>query len=300
LRYAQDSETVELLIQYGADVNGRDENNSTPTALHFFAAIGNTESAKVIIDHGADLGAKNNHGLTPLHSAAQEGRLDAAKLLVSRGADINARSRGNKTPFDHAARPVWDEDWYRLRRERVGRCKEVAAFLLSRGSSHTIFDLAWLGDLKQVDGFIREDASLVNAKANGEPLLFSAIRGGNSNIVDYLLKHGAQLKVTGRFRQSPLQLAAYMGYADIARVLLGHGADVNERGPWGETALHWAAVRGNTDVAAILLKSRADTDSQTLGQTVDLHVQKATHPSTQQPTGTMQTSSNCSLAVEPK
>jgi ankyrin repeat protein len=90
-------------------------------------------------------------------------------------------------------------------------------------------------------------------------------------VVEYLLKHGAQLKVTGRVKQTPLQLAAYIGYADVAKVLLDNKADIDERGPWGETALHWAAVRGNTDIAGLLLERGANVNIQTSGATIDLN-----------------------------
>jgi ankyrin len=271
LRYAKDLETAELLIEHGADVNWQDENSSTPTVLHFFAATDNTELAEVVINHGADLNAKNMNGETPLHSAAQEGCLNAAKLLVSKGADINAKSKNNKTPLDYAVRPVWDVDVYRLSHDRIRRCKEVAAYLLECGSVYTIFDVAWLGDLKRVEELIKGDPSLVNAQANKETSLFAAIRGGNAEVVEYLLKNGAQLGTKSRHRQSPLQVAAYLGYADVAQVLLNRGVDVDERGPWGETALHWAAVKGNRDVAALLLEKGADANIQTSAFTIDLN-----------------------------
>jgi len=272
LRLANNIETAEMLLQHGADVNWQNENTSTPTALHLFAAIDNTDLAELVINHGADVNAKDRAGETPLHEAAKEGRLKAAKLLVSKGADLNARSIGNKTPFDYAVMPVWNEETYRFQHERIRRCKEVAAYLLGCGSGYTIFDLAWLGDLERLGEMIKSDPSLVDARANGEPVLFAAVRGGSDKVVEYLLTNSAQLRVTGRYQQTPLQVAAYTGYPDVAQVLLNHGADVDERGQWGETALHWAAVKGNTDVAAFLLERGADANVQTSSHTVDLNV----------------------------
>lgn len=273
LWHATETGIAELLIEYGADVNWQDENNSVPTALHFFAAVDNTKLAELLIEHGADVNVKDKAGETPLHEAAREGRLNAAKLLLSKGADLNARSKKNKTPFDCAVFPVWNEDAYRLEQTRIHRCKDVAAYLLECGSAYTIFDIAWLGDLERLVNTIKSDPSLVNGRANGEPLLFAAVRGGNTKIVEYLVARGASLKVTGRFQQSPLQLAAYMGYTDIARVLLDNGSDIDEKGPWGEAALHWAAIRGSKDVAALLLERGADANSQTSRHTVDLNVE---------------------------
>ena len=270
LWFAHNTEMVGLLIEQGIDVNGRGVNGET--VLHSRASMDNAVMAEFVINHGADVNARDNRGLTPLHHAAQEGCLNAAKLLVSKGADLTAKSKENKTPFDYAVFPVWDEDACRVEQKRIHRCKEVAAYLLECGSPCAIFDLAWLGDMKRMAEMLKTDPALVNAQANGESVLFSAIRGGNAEVVEYLLTHSAQLKVTGRFRQSPLQLAAYMGYADVARVLLNHGANVNEKGPWGETALHWAAVNGNTEVAALLLERGADPNSRTSSHTFELNV----------------------------
>jgi ankyrin repeat protein len=273
LRFAQDLETLGLLIEQGANVNWRDGDNFEPTALHFFAAIGKTELAELLIDHGADLDARNNQGLTPLHSAALEGQLDTAKLLIAKGAKIDAKSKGNKTPFDYAVRPVWDEEVYRYSHERMRRCKEVATYLLTCGSSCTIFDLAWLGEMERVAEMIKSTPSLANAQANGEPLLFAAVRGGDGAVVEHLLANGAELRVKGRYQQTPLQVAAYIGHTDVVRILVDHGADIDERGPWGETALHWASVRGHMDVVSLLLERGADENVQTSSHTVDLNVQ---------------------------
>lgn len=272
VRYARKTEIAEVLIEYGADVNWKDENNSSPTALHFFAAIDHTKLVELVIKHGADVNVTNRAGETPLHQAGREGRLNAAKLLLSKGADLNARSKKNKTPFDCAVFPVWYVDAYHVEPERIRRCKEVAAYLLECGSAYSAFDLAWLGNLERLAETINSDSSLVHIPANGEPLLFAAVRGGNVKVVEYLITHGASLKVTGRFQQSPLQLAAYMGHTDIAGVFLHNGSDVDERGPWGETALHWAAVRGNDGAAALLLERGADANSRTSRHTCDLNV----------------------------
>jgi len=270
LRLADSPPMAELLIAHGANVNWRSANGST--AMHFFAAVDNLEMMEFLVDNGAIVNVTDRSGQTPLHKAAREGRLNAAKLLVSEGADISAKSEEGKTPFDYAAMPVWNEDAYRLQQRRIDRCKEVAAYLLSCGSTATVFDLAWLGDMERFRAVIKSNPSLVNERAHEEPLLFAAIRGGSADVVEYLLTHGAKLRVTSRHQQSPLRLAAYMGHTDVARILLDHGVDVDEKGQWGETALHWAAVKDNAEVAALLLEKGADADSQTSGHVVDLNV----------------------------
>jgi ankyrin repeat protein len=271
LVHAQNVEAAQLLIEHGADVNRRNEYGEA--ALHFFGTQDDTSMAEFLISRGADVNVRNGRGETPLHEAAREGCLNAAKLLVSKGADINAKTkRENKTPFDYAVTPVWDEDAYGMDQERIRKCKEVAAYLLSCGSPCTMFDLAWLGDVERLGKQLALDPSLANARANEEPVLFAAVRGGSAEAVEYLLSHGAQSNVTGRFGQTPLQVAAYIGHTAAAQVLLNHGAGVDVKGPWGETALHWAAVKGNTDVASLLLDHGADPNVQTTAHAFHLNV----------------------------
>ena len=57
------------------------------------ARTGNVEAMKVLLDHGADVNAKETlRGTTPLMWAADEGHAAAIKLLIDHGADIKARS----------------------------------------------------------------------------------------------------------------------------------------------------------------------------------------------------------------
>ena len=54
---------------------------------------GNVEAIKVLLDHGAEVNAKETlRGTTPLMWAADEGHAAAIQLLIQHGADIKARS----------------------------------------------------------------------------------------------------------------------------------------------------------------------------------------------------------------
>ena len=54
---------------------------------------GNVEAMKVLLDHGADVNAKETlRGTTALMWAADEAHPPAVQLLIQRGADIEARS----------------------------------------------------------------------------------------------------------------------------------------------------------------------------------------------------------------
>jgi ankyrin repeat protein len=58
-------ETMQLLIQRGADVSARDNTHSTP--LHLAACSGRAESIRLLIQHGADVNVQNKSKSIPLH-----------------------------------------------------------------------------------------------------------------------------------------------------------------------------------------------------------------------------------------
>jgi ankyrin repeat protein len=56
------------------------------------------ETAKLLIENGADVNAKNNYnGWTPLIKAVWDGHIKIAKLLLEHGADVNAKNNAGET-----------------------------------------------------------------------------------------------------------------------------------------------------------------------------------------------------------
>lgn len=97
------TDQLEVLLDRGeAAVGERSPDGWTP--LHLAAFFGHRETAAMLIDRGADLGARSTNDLenTPLHAALAGGRGPVAELLVERGADINAVASGLR-PLDIAA-----------------------------------------------------------------------------------------------------------------------------------------------------------------------------------------------------
>ncbi len=94
-------EMVELLIEQGADVNGKDVGGGAP--LRWAAKFGHKEIAVLLIANGADVNAKNYFGWTSLHEAAGVGHGKICLLLIEKGADVNARADGGWTPLQDSA-----------------------------------------------------------------------------------------------------------------------------------------------------------------------------------------------------
>lgn len=59
---------TKFLIEHGADINARDRNGGD-TALHSAARYGNANTARVLIEHGADINLENNYQESPFYTA---------------------------------------------------------------------------------------------------------------------------------------------------------------------------------------------------------------------------------------
>jgi len=100
------AETLQSLLTAGADVRARDREGRT--ALIW--AIKGTPSSKsdpqliaMLIEAGSELEAHDREGGTPLVYAAVRGDTKSARLLVDAGADVNARM-GSLSSLDIALR----------------------------------------------------------------------------------------------------------------------------------------------------------------------------------------------------
>jgi peptidoglycan/LPS O-acetylase OafA/YrhL len=93
-----DRAAFEQRLKDGADVNAPDETLSV-RPLNWAALRGDDAVARLLIEHGADVNGRNGDGSTPLHSAAFLGHPDVAELLLANGADPQARMNSGETPF---------------------------------------------------------------------------------------------------------------------------------------------------------------------------------------------------------
>jgi ankyrin repeat protein len=111
---------VEVLLAAGAKVNIPSRESMRVTPLHSAAAAREVAIARILIQHGADVNAKQAEaGFTPLHEAAANGDMPFVTLLLDSGADINAKMSDGKTPLAFA-----------IERNQ----KAVADFLRQRGA----------------------------------------------------------------------------------------------------------------------------------------------------------------------
>ncbi|KAK1287159.1 hypothetical protein QJS10_CPB19g01218 [Acorus calamus] len=92
-----DLRAVQRLVEMGASVDGRDQHGWT--ALHRAGFKGRADVVKALLDKGADASARDGEGYAPLHCAVEAGQAEAVELLVKRGADVEARTNKGATPL---------------------------------------------------------------------------------------------------------------------------------------------------------------------------------------------------------
>jgi ankyrin repeat protein len=132
------------------------------TPLHLASCA---EAARLLLERGANIEARNDAGSTPLHLAAMHCQVDVARVLIEAGADVNARSNSGATPLHDAS------------------CRDVAELLIAYGA--------------------RVDAR----DKYGDTPLHEAVRRDRCDVVEVLLKHGANPNEIGALGTTPLYLA---------------------------------------------------------------------------------------------
>jgi hypothetical protein len=99
-----DTHKIELLLMAGADPNARDKFLNTPLMISLkeprkFHPL---EVMNTLMDCGANIDLKNDHGHTALHLACLIGNIELMDVLLARGASVLVRDRKKKMPIEYA------------------------------------------------------------------------------------------------------------------------------------------------------------------------------------------------------
>ena len=200
---------------------------------------------------------------TGLHLAAETDQVESARLLLDAGADIEALTSWGATPLDWAA--------------GMGSTN-VGDLLLARGASgFTLIVAAGLGKLEKVKAIISASADLSAHRRRGAPespddhwpadsahilgdvlsdAVYAAARNGHSEVVEYLLDHGAVIDAKGVFGATGLHWAAINGHRKTVELLIARGASLiirDER--FDSTPEGWANEGDHADIEELLRRS---------------------------------------------
>jgi ankyrin repeat protein len=200
------------------------------TALHLAALRNQHEAARLLIERGADLDAREfPDNAAPLHFAAMYGDLDMVRLLVEAGADVDGRGD------DPGVGILGWATCFRQVRE------DVADYLISHGATLNIWTAIALDKVDEVRGMLARNPELLAAQMT-----------------------------RGHHRRTPLHHAAARSRLRMVQVLLELGADPNATDVTGATALTTAVQENaDPALATALLAAGAKLDFLTalnLGQ----------------------------------
>lgn len=220
---AGDIAALELLLEFGADVDGpwgTDGSTALYAMLHWSE---NPAGARWLIEHGADADAVfAQNGETPLHLVAARWNTDLAELLVKHGANIGRRRADRRTPYAVAVLSgnVAVAEWLRAH----GAPTDVSEVdrLVSAGSR---------GDLAAVRTMLAARPAL-RSEIGGEHYgaLYDAAERNDVKAIEALLACGLDPnRGDESMDMNALHKASMAGWPDAVRVLLAHGASVAAR-----------------------------------------------------------------------
>jgi len=212
---------MELLIEYGADVNSRGINHRS--VLSYALSNKHEEVAELLVAHGANVNVGELAGAMPLDFAATNGMQRGVEFLLAHGADINGDVPDTRTMKEITNNSMPDRGRSPL---LTAANLEMVEYLVAHGAD------------------IRRDAGIMIAQAGL----------GHTDIVSFLLDRGIDPNVRSPGGSTPLH---GVKNAETAEVLIARGAEVNARDGYGLTPLARAVQSGKADVVTSLVSHGA-------------------------------------------
>ena len=282
--------TVNLLLDHGADANIAKADECTP--LHSAVMKGNQNLVKLFLEKNALLNTQNADGDSPLHTAVSNGFFDITKLLVKKGSNVNLQNKEGRTPLflgvknkqkqlikllieNEADVTIGYKEnstkrCYLVRGKDKGRAAWhyvlvkkhlLGLFLkLTNGGRLDVADFGavlrsgWGKDPPEgtIDQIL-EECDFMFKEIPGVTVLHIASKENNEpEIIDLLVKSGANVNAQDAEGFTPLHMAAIHGNLKIVKKLVDLEADVNIITTDGKNAAELAHLNEELEIEEYL------------------------------------------------
>ena len=223
-------DTAKILIENGANINAVDIEGWS--ALSYAVNNGDIESAKLLLENKAKI---KDELLIAIKSPIVESRINIMKLLIDNKANINYADEDEFTPLNIA---IESGDM------------ELTKFLITNGAN--------------VNSLMQDGVSLIGY----------AIAQNNMDLLQILIENGANVNYTNgdSWADTPLKTASRLGLDNVVRILLTRNVDINAVDINGNTALHTAALNSQLSVVKLLLEKNPNLDIQNKVGNTALHL----------------------------
>ena len=245
-----------ILLQHGAYANIQEKSGSTP--LHNSAREGNFIVSKLLIESECKINMRNNEDETPLSLAIQNKHEHVVKLLLESNADVNMRYKQDQK---HRCYLVRGKDRGRPAWHYVMVSKTLLGLFLKRTKGGRL-DVADFGTVlksgwgenppestrKEVD----TEVPVLYKEVHGNTVLHQACQTHDTQLVELLVKHGADINCRDAEGFTPLHIAAIHGKMQDVKKLVELGADDSLTTLDGKDAAYFAELNKETEIEEFL------------------------------------------------
>jgi ankyrin repeat protein len=254
-------EVFDILLEYGA-VPNISTNGWKWNALHCAASGGSARITKYFVEQGFDVMAKDVDGDTPLHVACDREHINltVADILLSAGGSLDTENREGYTPFLNAC---FHGNVQLIQYLLSSRGNGIASTNNS-GKSTALHKAIWAKHSDVAKVLVDADASLSAYDSFGDTPLHIACARGLVDVCAYII---AKDPTTMHLRNTsndhmPLYTACIVNGAEVVNTLIRNGADILARGKGGSAPIHEACYRGHAEIVKQLIE--ADKNCLTL------------------------------------
>ena len=249
-----DLDTVQLLLDCGADPNCRDHEGWS--AIHWAAEQGHLRIVCVLLNHAANINAVSSYGTSPLHCAATGGHTDIVGELLRQGADPLKATCHGWTPLHHAAF-MGHDDTARTLLDAGG----IDSSSSQDNHGWSVLHLAALGRHLRTIEVLIDNPIVSESRLLCDDSSLTAEEWLDIELDSHSLKtiRNVAFKKSRCCRAiTHLRHAAYHGNIIMIDLLLGEGCDINSTDSGNRTALYHAARKDDNIVLNTLLGNNAN------------------------------------------